>query len=55
MTIFEWLFDVMGLPEDLQSLFIWYILAGIVLLVLLDGIVSFLLGGITSLTTRGRR
>lgn len=54
MTLVDWLFDMLGFPVTTHSSFIWYLIGGIVLLIMLDGILTFLLGAISSLTTRGR-
>ena len=50
MTIVEFLSDILGLPEKYD--FLTYIFCGVLALILLDGIVSFLFAGISDLTSR---
>lgn len=55
MTIIEWLTTTLGIPVSNQNIFIWYIVGAVVLLILLDGVITFLLTGISSLTMRGKK
>lgn len=49
MTLVDWLFDMLGFPVTTHSSFIWYLIGGIVLLIMLDGLFSFLIGIVTSI------
>lgn len=55
MTIIEFLFDVLGIPSNNEVTIIYYIVAALILLIFIDGIIGFLLSGISSLTMRGRK
>ena len=55
MTIIQWLFDSIGFPDTLDTSFIYYITASLILLIILDGIITFFVSGITGLTQRGRK
>ena len=49
-SILSFLTSILGLPDRYN--FILYIVAGVIALVLLDGIVTFLFSGISDLTSR---
>ena len=53
-TIVDFLINTIGSPNSTEQVYFYYILGGIILLIFIDGIISFLLGGISSLTMRGR-
>lgn len=53
MTVFQFIDNVLGF--DGQYTFLSYIVACVLLLILVDGIITFIFGGISDLTTKGRR
>lgn len=55
MTIFEFLLNVLGIPSSATLAIVYYIIAGLILMIMVDGIITFLISGITSLTMRGRK
>lgn len=55
MNIMQFLSNLLGTaPNNIVNI-IYYIVGGVLVLILLDGIIKFLISGITSLTTRGRK
>lgn len=50
MSILTFLNNVLGLPGRFN--FIYYVIAGVLLLILLDGIVSFLFGAINGIVKK---
>ena len=53
-SIVEFLINTIGTPNSTEQIYFYYVLGGIILLIFIDGIISFLLGGISSLTMRSR-
>lgn len=54
ISIIEFIINVLGLPDSSDVLFIYYVVAALILMILIDGIITFILSGITSLTMRGK-
>lgn len=50
ITIIDFLRNILGISGKYE--FILYIVAGVLALVLLDGIITFLFSGVSSLTSR---
>lgn len=55
MSIIEFIFDVLGQPDSADITLIYYVISGLILLIFIDGIIAFLLSGISSLTMRGKK
>lgn len=54
ISVLEFVFGALGTPLTMEVAPIYYILAAFILLVFIDGIIAFILGGINSLTMRGK-
>lgn len=50
ITVIDFINNVLGLPERFN--FISFVVAGALVLILLDGIISFLFAGFSSLTSK---
>lgn len=55
MTVVEWLLNVFDIPLNSYQVWFFYILAGAILLVLLDAIISLFFGAFSSLTRGGKK
>lgn len=52
MNIIDFMLELLGTPFSVNQLSIYYIVGAIILLVLIDGIITFIISGISSLTMR---
>lgn len=55
MTVIDFLYNVLGDPGIGEISNIYYIVAALILFIFIDGIIGFLLSGISSLTMRGHK
>ena len=55
MSIVEWLLNVFGIPFNGSETWLFYIISGCVLLILLDAIISLFFGAFSSLTRGGKK
>lgn len=55
MSLTEFVFGVLGMPTNMQSLPIFYAMLCLLILIMVDGILTFIIGAISSLLTGGRR